>query len=309
MNLKSTHPITGRAFARRTLVLTATAFAFFAVPVCLSATETLVSSGENIDWFGYRSNSKNTFFTYDAETKTTKMTNLDSDSYVFGYFPQGIELAVGEKLTVRGTATFSTVASNSAFFVGFYNSGENAKPAAGTTFTGIVDATGTMTGFFGGTKTSKSTGSETTSTTATVYSRFKGKPATESEKGAGFMTTNQGKNYITVAELSGETSVAHPTAGTACDFLFSISRTESGYTVALGDENNTATFSSGSVLSAENFDVIGIKSAGSGLTLSNFSISTTGSLVPEPATFGVFSGMLALAIVASRRRRRTREIR
>jgi len=309
MNLKSTHPSTGRAFARRTLVLTATVLAFFAVPVGLSATETLVSSGENIDWFGYRSNSKNTVFTYDAETKTTKMTNLDSDSYVFGYFPQSVALAVGEKLTVRGTATFSTVASNSSFFVGFYNSGENTKPATETTFTSIVDATGTMTGFFGGTKISKKTDSETTSTTATVYSRFKGKPATESDKGAGFMTTNQGSDYIAKAELSGETSVAHPTAGTAFDFLFSILRTDSGYTVALGDENNTATFGNGSVLSSETFDVIGIKSAGSGLTLSNFSISTTGLLVPEPAVFSLFSGTLALAFVVSRRRRKARKIR
>ena len=282
-----------------TLIVSAS-LALCAAAFPISATADVVATGEGISWFGYRSNTTKTTFTYNADTKTTEMTNLDSDSYVWGYLENGIALDVGQTLTVSGTATFSSVSTSSSFLFGIYNSGANTKPTdSATSFSSIVAGTYDMTGFFAGTTQKSST------VTTTTYSRFKGKAADADGKGgAGFMTTNQGKDYI--ASETPATALAHPTASTAYDFSLYVSRTEAGYTVAVGDPENAVTFASDKSTTATTFDVIGLKSVGSGLSLSNLSFSTAAtSAVPEPSTFGLLAGVFALALaVASRRRRK-----
>ncbi len=110
--------------------------------------ETFITDGSNIAWYGYRSNTAPSF---SYQSGTTTITNLDSDSYVWGYLPTSVVLSVGDSLTLSGTATFKSVGASSTFYFGLYNSGENAAPTAGTTFSSIVSGTYDMTGFFAGT--------------------------------------------------------------------------------------------------------------------------------------------------------------
>lgn len=298
--------ITTNKFARAALVLLAGTLAPAA-----HAAETLVTDGSNIDWFGYRSNTTQTAFSY--ENGTTTMTNLDSDSYVWGYLPVSISLSVGDSLTLSGTALFKSVAATSSFYFGLYDCGENTRPAAGTTFSSIVAGTYDMTGFFGGTNqkttTTTTTDPETNETTTTkevslatnVFSRFAGKPGT-STGGAGFMTSNQGGSYITSSTIN-NSSLAHPVAAAAYDFSLNILRTESGYDISLGDQS-AVSFSADKSLSSGTFNVIGMKSPGSDITLTNLSVTTTGTVLPEPSAFGLLAGAAALALAGTRRRRR-----
>ena len=298
--------ITTKTLTRTALVLLAGTLAPAA-----HAAETLVTDGSNIDWFGYRSNTTQTAFSY--ENGTTTMTNLDSDSYVWGYLPVSISLSVGDSLTLSGTALFKSVAATGSFYFGLYDCGENTRPAAGTTFSSIVAGTYDMTGFFGGTNqkttTTTTTDPETNETTTTkevslatnVFSRFAGKPGT-STGGAGFMTSNQGGSYITSSTIN-NSSLAHPVAAAAYDFSLNILRTESGYDISLGDQS-AVSFSADKSLSSGTFNVIGMKSPGSGITLTNLSVTTTGTVIPEPSAFGLLAGAFALALAGTRRRRR-----
>ena len=93
----------------------------------LGAAETHVTNGAGIAWTGYRSNTA-TVFAFDAETGTTTMTNLDADSYVWGFLPSAVALDVGDALTLTGTATFNSVAGDSSFYFGLYDSGPHAAP-------------------------------------------------------------------------------------------------------------------------------------------------------------------------------------
>ena len=298
---------TTKTLTRSALLLLAGTLA----PTVLSAAETSVSDGSDIDWFGYRSNTAQAVFSY--ENGTTTMTNLDSNSYVWGYLPVSISLSVGDSLTLSGTALFKSVAASSSFYFGLYDCGENTKPASGTTFSSIVSGTYDMTGFFGGTnqKTTSSTTTdpETNETTTTkdvslttyVFSRFAGKPESTSG-GAGFMTSNQGSAYITSSTIN-DSSLAHPVADVAYNFSLNILRTESGYEVSLGDQP-AVSFSAENSLESGTFNVIGMKSPGSGITLSNLSVTTTGTVIPEPSAFGLLAGAFALALAGTRRRRR-----
>ncbi len=255
--------------------------------------ETFITDGSNIAWYGYRSNTAPSF---SYESGTTTITNLDSESYVWGYLPTGVVLSVGDSLTLSGTATFKSVGASSTFYFGLYNSGENAAPTAGTTFSSIVSGTYDMTGFFAGTKQTKE------SCTAAVYSRFAGKaPSAEGSGGAGFMTTNQGKSYIASETLS-DSSLTHPTADVAYDFSLTILRTQTGYKISLGDQTSVS-FDAAKSLSSNTFDVVGMKSPGSGITLSDFSVSKKGTVIPEPSAFGLMFGVLSLLVAAFPRRR------
>ena len=69
------------------LSLLCLACAMFAPLSALCSEEVSVTDGFGIEWFGYRSNTVKTVFTYEAGRTT--MTNLDSDSYVWGYLPKG----------------------------------------------------------------------------------------------------------------------------------------------------------------------------------------------------------------------------
>ncbi len=263
----------------------------------LGAAETHVTNGAGIAWTGYRSNTA-TVFTFDAETGTTTMTNLDADSYVWGFLPNAVALDVGDALTLTGTATFNSVAGDSSFYFGLYDSGPHAAPTAGTTFSSIVEGTWGMTGFFAGTDRASASADASTK----VFSRFAEKPATESSGGAGFMTSNQGKNYIASQTLSSST-LAHPTAGTPYEFSLEIRRTASGYDVSVGGQE-AVSFAADESLQSGEFDAIAKKSPGGRLPLSVLSVETTGPVVPAPPAFGLLAGTLALAFCGARRGRR-----
>lgn len=262
-----------------------------------TATDTTVTAtGEGISWYGYRSNST-VSFSYDTETGTTSITNLDANSYVWGYLPSTTVLAIGDSITFSATVTFASVTSSGVFYFGLYNCGENTQPEeSSTSYSSIIEATYDMTGIFAGTK------SETT----TVYYRYEGKAPTISDDGtssggAGFMTTNQGSAYITSATLS--TALSAPEASTEYDFCLTIVRTETGLTISLGtDETVSFDVSSDEEIS---YNVIAFKSPGSGITLTNLSVVYTAA-VPEPSAIGLFAGIAAIAFTATRRRRSRR---
>lgn len=263
----------------------------------LGAAETFVTNGAGIAWTGYRSNTA-TVFAFDDEAGTTTMTNLDAKSYVWGFLPSAVALGVGDALTLTGTATFNSVAGDSSFYFGLYDSGPHAAPTAGTTFSSIVEGTWGMTGFFAGTDRASASADASTE----VFSRFAEKPATESSKGAGFMTSNQGKSYI-ASQTPSASTLTHPTAGTPYKFSLEIRRTESGYDVSVGGQE-AVSFAADQSLRSGNFDVIAMKSPGSGITLSGFSVETTGAVVPEPSAFGLLAGTLSLLLCGARRGRR-----
>lgn len=263
----------------------------------LGAAETFVTNGAGIAWTGYRSNTA-TVFAFDGEAETTTMTNLDADSYVWGFLPSAVSLGVGDALTLTGTATFNSVAGDSSFYFGLYDSGPHEAPTAGTTFSSIVEGTWGMTGFFAGTDRASASADASTE----VFSRFAEKPATESSKGAGFMTSNQGKSYIASQTLDAST-LTHPMAESPYEFSLEIRRTESGYDVSVGGQE-AVSFAADQSLRSGNFDVIAMKSPGSGITLSGFSVETTGAVVPEPSAFGLLAGTLSLLLCVARRGRR-----
>ncbi|MBQ6704909.1 MAG: hypothetical protein IJN19_02735 [Opitutales bacterium] len=259
--------------------------------------ETFVTDGLGIDWFGYRSNTAKTVFTY--ENGKTTMTNLDSDSYVWGYLPEEISLEIGDSVTFSGTATFNSVASSGSFYIGLYNSGANTKPASGTTFSSIVAGTYGMTGFFGG------TGKKSSGTTTQVFSRFSEKaPNASGSGGAGFMTSNQGSSYI--ASATPEGMLNHPVANTDYEFALTILRTANGYDVSVGNAG-TVSFSAEKSFSSGVFDVIAMKSPGSGITLSNLSVATTGAVIPEPSSLAWLLGIFSGVLIASARRTRGKD--
>lgn len=286
---------------KRLPLLCLTCFWGTLVPVvlCGADVELSVTDGSGIDWFGYRSNTAKTVFTY--ENGKTTMTNLDSNSYVWGYLPNEITLNVGDTVTLTGTATFSSVASTGAFYFGLYNCGANTEPSPGTAFSSIVAGTYDMTGFFAGTN-KKSTGTATQ-----VFSRFSGKsPDASGKGGAGFMTSNQGGSYI--ASETPAQSLEHPTVGTDYAFSLKISRTAQGYDITVGNAEPVS-FTNEKSLGNNVFNVIGMKSPGSGITLSNFSVSTTG-IVPEPSAFAFsFCFFSMTAFVALRRNRKNKSIK
>lgn len=266
----------------KTAVLAIIAASAFAGAGTAAATTTTITA-EDISWYGYRSNST-VSFSYDSTTGTTTVSNLDDTSYVWGYLPESITLNVGDTVTLSATITFTSVTSDGVFYFGLYNCGANTEPeSSSVSYTSITEATYDMTGFFAGTKNS----------TTTVYSRFSGK------EGAGFMTTNQGKSYIASAAL--DTALDAPTADTAYDFVLSITRTDEGYSISLGTDE-VVTFSTDESFSANSIDLIAFKSTGNGFSLSNLLIT----VVPEPATFSLFAGIVAVALAATRRRYRAR---
>jgi hypothetical protein len=151
-----------------------------------------------------------------------------------------------------------------------------------------------MTGFFAGTN-KKSTGIATQ-----VFSRFSGKSS------AGFMTSNQGGSYI--ASATPVQSLEHPTAGANYAFSLKISRTAQGYDITVGNADPVS-FTTDKSLGANTFNVIGMKSPGNGITLSNFSVSTTG-IVPEPSAFAFSFGFFSMtAFIALCRNRKNKSIK
>ncbi len=241
--------------------------------------EKLVSDGGNIEWFSYRNKGAPKISWEDG---TTTISGVNNTSYAWGYMPFAVKLDVGESLSISATAKFKSIANNGVFYFGLFNSGENARPEAGKMFSNSVEGNWGMTGFFAGTK-SAGEGANTT-----IYSRFKAK------EGAGFMNAGQGSSFIASAATTNPLAVP----STVDNYVFSIaiSRAQDGYTVSVGDgDEYRANFPLANSTAAEEFDVIGLKFPGSGLTLSDLRIKTSGKTIaattkaapatkPEPAT-------------------------
>ncbi len=125
------------------------------------------------------------------------------------------------------------------------------------------------------------------------------------------MTTNQGKDYIT--SQTTEIELSPPSTTTVYTFSITITLLADGngdsyYQIDVGDgsEMQSVSFSASNSTSENIFDVVAFKCAGSGMTISDFFVTTTGTLVwnvPEPSIFGLFAGIAVLSVAGTRRRK------
>lgn len=249
------------------------------------------------NWYGYRSNT-------DVEYTTTKssvnFSKIDKSSYVWGYF-NPIVLEVGDSLTFSGTFTFGTIASEGTFSIGLFNSGLCSQSEMLThTYQSSTDVSG-MANYGTGKKgvTGTATGGMTgvSANNANAYLR------TNADSNTAFLSTSSGAQQKTTAF---ETAFSAPTANTAYAVKLDLTKTSSGLDLAVsfgGESAKTVSFET----DISTFDVIGIRSpvtaGGSGITLSDFSVSTTGTVIPEPSAFGLMFGVLSLLVAAFPRRR------
>lgn len=248
------------------------------------------------NWYGYRSN---TNVEYSSTSDSINFSKLDSSSYVWGYF-NPITLSVGDALTFTGTFTFGTIASGGIFSIGFFNSGLCSQSQmithtyqSGTDVSSMAnytDATSVIAAATGG-----MAGVSANNTKAFLR--------TKTTSNTAFLSTATGAQQTTETF---ETAYSAPTAEAEYLVSLELTKTDTGLDFAVsfnGETTQTISFET----EISTFDVIGIRSpvtaGGSGITLTNLSISTTGTIIPEPSTFCLMGGGLSLALLALRRKR------
>lgn len=316
--------ISTKTLTRAALVLLAGTLA----PAALHAAETIIISAPTTDdWYAQRSNANVSAPTV-GDAGTVTFSKMDYGAYAWAYFTP-VELEVGQWISFSGTAIFNSMYAGTEskdpgkFLFGLFDSNTNSQAslnsalgicgtsdadaakhginASGTSETlGMKVLTGDMTGFF------CDSASSTAYAWLTTHSSY------------GFLATN-GSNATQTSQTLPETLSA-PVALTEYDFSFKVVKTKSDeYEIEVSSRSGTAdeilattTFSG--VNSVSRFDVIGIKSpVSSGITgdlpagtftLSNLSVTTTGTVIPEPSAFGFLAGVVALALAGTRRRRR-----
>ena len=239
-----------------------------------------------------------------------KITTLSDDAYVFAYFSP-THLSVGEYLEVSFSLTLTLPSTKTlgTLTFGLFNDGglsqtklesllssneissHGINSAGKTDVFGVRPLTGEMNGIY--------------ASPSSVYSRFAGTTA------SGFMTTNAAAAVQSESKLS--TAFSSPTSGGAYAVSLKIERTKAptdstgtfyDVSVSFGGETlQTVNVSN----SQEVFDILGIRSPVSGngnaIEISNFSVSTTGTVIPEPSAFGLMFGVLSLLVAAFPRRR------
>ncbi|MCD8283854.1 MAG: hypothetical protein LUD52_03935 [Opitutae bacterium] len=257
------------------------------------AEEVVVDSGADIEWCTFRKDA--TTVTSHAGASTT-ISNLNKDSYAWGYLPYAVKLDVGQSISITATLSYTSKSSSSEgpFYFGIFNSGENSRPAEEMEFSSIVDGTGTMTGFFACTSTNSDGVVQTK-----VYSRHKPRD------GYGFMATTQGKDYLVFDTTPSALSM--PVAMEDYVFTIAATRAQNGYDVSVSDgvDSYSMNFTGDKSTAVSVFDVIGFRSPGASMTFSDLSITTTGAIIaiPEPSFLGMVVGFIAIVMVATRRRK------
>ena len=314
-----------------TKTLTPTALVLLAgtlAPAAAHAAETITISAPTADdWYAQRSNANVSAPTVGDDGSVT-FSKMDYGAYAWAYFTP-VELEVGQWISFSGTAIFNSMYEGTEskdpgkFLFGLFDSNTNSQAsvnaALGISGTSDEDAakhginangasetlgmkvlTGDMTGFF------CDSSSSTAYAWLTTHSSY------------GFLATNAGKTIQPSQTLS--ETLAVPAALTEYDFSFKVTKTKTDeYEIVVSSRSGTAdeifattTFSG--MDSVSQFDVIGIKSpVASGatgnppsgtFTLMNLSVTTTGTVIPEPSAFGLLAGAFALALAGTRRRRR-----
>lgn len=266
-------------------------FVYFGVAASLPAA---ISPGDETsyydaaNWYSFRSNAKTTI---SANENSVTFGGLDAkNSYSLAYLDR-VSLSLGDTYSVSGTLRYTNFdATDGVFVFGLFdsvNNPENAIPA-NTNKAGISTYTSSMSGIL--------------ATTGQIVYR-------PLDSSFGFLAFDaSGKREF----FDYATPLASPENGVNYDFALDLTKTESGFdvSVSIGGiaalPKDSETFSViTNTLSA--IDVLGLRfgSATKGsVTLSNLKIATTGTVIPEPSAFGLFAGIAALALVASRRRKR-----
>lgn len=314
-----------------TKTLTRTALLLFAGT--LAPTAAYAADAANIsaptadDWYAQRSNANVSAPTV-GDAGTVTFSKMDSGAYAWAYFTP-VKLEVGQWISFSGTAIFNSMYAGTKskdpgkFLFGLFDSNTNSQAslnsALGISGTSDADAakhginadgksatlgmtvlTGDMTGFF------------CDSSSSSAYAWL------AAHSSSGFLATNASKT-IQMSQALSET-LAVPAALTEYDFSFKVSKTDSDkYEIVVSSRSGTSDAISATTIfsgvdSVSQFDVIGIKSpvapgttgeTPSGtFTLSNLSVTTTGTVIPEPSAFGLLAGAFALALAGTRRRRR-----
>ncbi len=248
------------------------------------------------NWYGYRSNTNVEYTTTDSSVNFSK---IDESSYVWGYF-NPIVLDVDETLTFSGTFTFGKIASGGTFSIGLFNSGLCSQSEMLThTYQSETDVS-KMANYSTGKST---TGTATGGMTGVSANNQKAYLRTNADSNTAFLSTASGAQQKTTAF---ETAFSAPTANTAYAVKLELSKTLTGVDVFVsfgGEATKKVSFET----DISTFDVIGIRSpvtaGGSGIALSSFSVSTTGTVIPEPSAFGLMFGVLSLLVAAFPRRR------
>lgn len=232
------------------------------------------------------------------------VTTLSDDAYLWGYMAP-VTLEVGDSLSVSFTATFSASKSLGTFSFGIFNSGKLPQSDLDTLLAknnisthginskgqsdifGVKPLTGTMNGIY--------------ATSAALYSRFAG--TTDS----GFMTTNAA-SYVQRSQTF-QSALENPVIDVDYALSLEILRKENEntdflyeVTLRMGDSKSESL----NIANSQNvFDVIGLRSPGSSITLSDFSVATNGAVIPEPSHAITLMGIAALLGSGVARRRKS----
>lgn len=288
--------ITTKTLTRTALVLLAGTL----VPATLSAMidiSTPSSFYDDANWYAYRG-SANVSFNTAVDANSIDISKLD-DGYSWAYFTP-IALEAGEHITFSATITFSDISTSNKFYIGLFDGGSlcsqenqiahsyqsktdvSGMPNSSNASTVPGVATGDMHGIF--------------ASSSTAYLRSESKDHS-------FMSTSSG---VYQASSKFATEFASFSATTPYAIEMTLAKGEDSLTLSFAIGNETAqTLNFTSDISR--FNVIGFRSptaAGGTATLSNMSITTTGTVIPEPSAFGLLAGAFALALAGTRRRRR-----
>ena len=296
--------ITTKTLARTALVLLAGTLAPAAAHAAIDISES--STYYDVEnWYGYRSNVN---IGYASSGNSISFSQVDSSSYLWAYFDP-ILLDVGDTLTFSGTFMFGTIASDGKFSIGLFNSGLCTQSQmlthtyqSGTNVSSMANYSETTKA--DGTVSKKSvTGTATGGMTGVSASYATAYLRTNATSNTGFLSTASGAQQESVDFAS---AFSAPTANTEYDVSLVLKKTETGldYSVAFG---GTAAQTISFETEISTFDVLGIRApttSSGGITLSNVSVTTTGTVIPEPSAFGLLAGAFALAMAGTRRRRR-----
>ena len=296
--------ITTKTLTRTALVLLAGTLA----PAAVHAAIDIADSATYYDvenWYGYRSNVN---IGYDSGDSSISFSQVDSASYLWAYFDP-ILLDVGDTLTFSGTFTFGTIASGGKFFIGLFNSGLCAQSQMLThTYQSGTDVS-SMENYSETTKTDGTVSKKSVTGTATG-----GMTGVSANSATAYLRTNAASNTAFLSTSSGAqqkntdftSAFSEPSANSAYNVSLELKKTETGldFSVAFdGAAAQTISFET----DIKTFDVLGIRApttSTGGITLSNVSVTTTGTVIPEPSAFGLLAGAFALALAGTRRRRR-----
>lgn len=239
------------------------------------------------NWYVFRSNATPTLTS--DETSIT-FGGLDtSNSYGLAYLSR-VSLDTGDAYTISGTLCLSSYSSTGTLVIGLFDSVDNPESEIpdNQNKLGITDYTKSMSGIM-------------TSLTEGVY-----RPLSSTE---GFLSTGKTGNKIHKEYAS---AFSPPESGIEFCFVLNLLKTDDGFdcTVSLGGEEEKSFSVETDTLSC--IDVLGFRFSSDTkgtATLTELSVSTTGTIIPEPSTFCLMGGGLSLALLALRRRRSARRSR